>query len=47
MSQAITGNNPGTQLFPLIDSLGELIRQSRRQRPAQSKEQVWAVQALT
>ena len=31
MSQAITGNNPDTHLLPLIDSLGELIRQSRRQ----------------
>lgn len=31
MSQAITGNNPDIHLLPLIDSLGELIRQSRRQ----------------
>ncbi|WP_207815536.1 PDDEXK nuclease domain-containing protein [Pseudomonas sp. 50_B] len=31
MSQAITGNNPDTHLLPLIDCLGELIRQSRRQ----------------
>lgn len=31
MSQASTWNNPDTHLLPLIDSLGELIRQSRRQ----------------